>query len=560
MTQAKKIGKYTRVRTRRGKAPVRIDRCLMPGKTKPVRCPDRLSLRTHRRWSSRSLFSAVLRARRRSPAPRHRRRRRCGRRRHRSSSGPGPPPSLSLVAAHARAGAARSAQAEAEAEAEAASRSVTRSSRRRSRLRSRSSPTATPTPTAAPPTAAPAPRLRPAGARRPRPRRRRRRRPRAASTPRATDERLDGVHQAVFASSRGGPARARRRRSRSSRRWPACWSAARSGSEPAPAGEAEPARSSRPAACGCSARGLGAFGAGRAGRASSDALWLRDDAARIDARDRVAARRLADAASGGPARRSGRPSRSERLGAHAGWRYRTETSTGVPAIFYAAPTTDGHRDRRLRRRVPALRERACRALASAVAVPGARRARARAERRVLQRAAGRGLASSNAARDDGHRALTAATSHTAQAIAAERPRSRAPLRRRRARAADQRRGRAARRGRRPRGDGERVHRARRARRAPAAPQPYAQARPAPSPAPSRLLAHDDDEGRTAAMRAADRCRAERLRSQRPRARPRRRDAAPTATSTPAKHARGHDAPRPRRPVAREHAGGDARRR
>jgi hypothetical protein len=27
------------VRTRRGKAPSRIDRCLMPGKTKPVRCP-----------------------------------------------------------------------------------------------------------------------------------------------------------------------------------------------------------------------------------------------------------------------------------------------------------------------------------------------------------------------------------------------------------------------------------------------------------------------------------------------------------------------------------------
>lgn len=39
VTKAKKIGKYTRVRTRRGKAPVRLDRCLMPGKTKPVRCP-----------------------------------------------------------------------------------------------------------------------------------------------------------------------------------------------------------------------------------------------------------------------------------------------------------------------------------------------------------------------------------------------------------------------------------------------------------------------------------------------------------------------------------------
>ena len=39
VTQPRKIGKYTSVRTRRGKAPVRSDRCLMPGKTKPVRCP-----------------------------------------------------------------------------------------------------------------------------------------------------------------------------------------------------------------------------------------------------------------------------------------------------------------------------------------------------------------------------------------------------------------------------------------------------------------------------------------------------------------------------------------
>lgn len=39
VTQARKIGKYTRFITRRGKAPLRIDRCLMPGKTKPVTCP-----------------------------------------------------------------------------------------------------------------------------------------------------------------------------------------------------------------------------------------------------------------------------------------------------------------------------------------------------------------------------------------------------------------------------------------------------------------------------------------------------------------------------------------
>ena len=39
VTEPDKIGKYTRIRTRRGKAPVRVDRCLMPGQTKPVTCP-----------------------------------------------------------------------------------------------------------------------------------------------------------------------------------------------------------------------------------------------------------------------------------------------------------------------------------------------------------------------------------------------------------------------------------------------------------------------------------------------------------------------------------------
>jgi hypothetical protein len=39
VTQPEKIGTYTRMRMRRGKAPLRIDRCLMPGKSKPVRCP-----------------------------------------------------------------------------------------------------------------------------------------------------------------------------------------------------------------------------------------------------------------------------------------------------------------------------------------------------------------------------------------------------------------------------------------------------------------------------------------------------------------------------------------
>jgi hypothetical protein len=39
VTQPRMIGKYARIKTRRGKAPLRIDRCLMPGSTRPVRCP-----------------------------------------------------------------------------------------------------------------------------------------------------------------------------------------------------------------------------------------------------------------------------------------------------------------------------------------------------------------------------------------------------------------------------------------------------------------------------------------------------------------------------------------
>jgi hypothetical protein len=39
VTQPRTIGKYTRIKTRRGKAPLRIDRCLTPGSTRPVRCP-----------------------------------------------------------------------------------------------------------------------------------------------------------------------------------------------------------------------------------------------------------------------------------------------------------------------------------------------------------------------------------------------------------------------------------------------------------------------------------------------------------------------------------------
>jgi hypothetical protein len=40
ITQSGRIGKYTRFRVRRGRAPSRIDRCLMPGKRTPVTCPS----------------------------------------------------------------------------------------------------------------------------------------------------------------------------------------------------------------------------------------------------------------------------------------------------------------------------------------------------------------------------------------------------------------------------------------------------------------------------------------------------------------------------------------
>jgi hypothetical protein len=40
ITQTGRIGKYTRFTVRRGRAPSRIDRCLMPGKRTPVTCPS----------------------------------------------------------------------------------------------------------------------------------------------------------------------------------------------------------------------------------------------------------------------------------------------------------------------------------------------------------------------------------------------------------------------------------------------------------------------------------------------------------------------------------------
>ncbi len=41
ISRSGEIGKYVEIRTRKGKAPLRRDRCLRPGSSKPVGCPAR---------------------------------------------------------------------------------------------------------------------------------------------------------------------------------------------------------------------------------------------------------------------------------------------------------------------------------------------------------------------------------------------------------------------------------------------------------------------------------------------------------------------------------------
>jgi len=41
VTRGDAVGKFTRFRIRRGKAPLRADRCLVPGSSRPVACPGR---------------------------------------------------------------------------------------------------------------------------------------------------------------------------------------------------------------------------------------------------------------------------------------------------------------------------------------------------------------------------------------------------------------------------------------------------------------------------------------------------------------------------------------
>jgi hypothetical protein len=40
VTQQGMVGKYTRIRIRRLKLPVRVDRCVMPGSSRPAACPE----------------------------------------------------------------------------------------------------------------------------------------------------------------------------------------------------------------------------------------------------------------------------------------------------------------------------------------------------------------------------------------------------------------------------------------------------------------------------------------------------------------------------------------
>ena len=357
MTQPKKIGKYTRVRTRRGKAPVRIDRCLMPGKTKPVRCPDRLSLRTtvvaglarvQPGFGLQALAAAAIaegaggEATRRRSSPSTRRR--------------GPTCRWSRAERVPALRDPRKPKPKPEAEAEARVRKVVAAPKPAPR-RHRSTPDRdgdARCPTATPRYVPPAPRYVRAGADA-----RAHADPDAAgalgraSTPRGTPM---SVVDSVRSSGMRG--RAGLCRSRSSRR-----SSSSPGSAAGVLGGGAPAASRRPLAkpsprrsSGAGAAAAAPGAAGRARRRSAlagfeRALWLRNAAAKLRARGRAAARRLADAAAGraaaleAPGAR-GRPAAAE----HDGVALPVPSTDGVAALFYAAPTTNGDRDRRLPRR------------------------------------------------------------------------------------------------------------------------------------------------------------------------------------------------------------------
>jgi hypothetical protein len=147
----------------------------------------------------------------------------------------------------------------------------------------------------------------------------------------------------------------------------------------------------------------------------SHPLWLRNKAAKIDAAVELQPAVSPTLLPAGP-RPVGAP-RVQRVGAHVAWRYRIETSSGAPAIFFVAPTTSGVVTVGCVDAVGGASERACRGLASAVAISGARRLELGQNAAFLS-ALPDVVGKLNTARDKGQHALTAATGHTAQANAA----------------------------------------------------------------------------------------------------------------------------------------------
>jgi hypothetical protein len=146
----------------------------------------------------------------------------------------------------------------------------------------------------------------------------------------------------------------------------------------------------------------------------SHVLWLRDEAAQIDAAvDLLPASSPTLLPAG--IRPVGAPS-VHRLDSHAAWRYRGETSS-APAVVYVAPTTSGIATVACVGATAGSSDRSCRELASAVAVSGAQRL-ALTQGAAFLSALPSAVTKLNKARAEGQRALAAATGHTAQANAA----------------------------------------------------------------------------------------------------------------------------------------------
>src|SRR5262249_42931263 len=115
---------------------------------------------------------------------------------------------------------------------------------------------------------------------------------------------------------------------------------------------------------------------------------------------------------------SGAPATVELARGRQAWRYPAMRSDGVPQVVYAAPTTKGIATLGCLGVSGGLAERACKQLAVAVTVPGARRL-APGQRAAFFSRLAPTVAGLEAARTKGADALDAATRPAAQALAAE---------------------------------------------------------------------------------------------------------------------------------------------